>query len=216
MTAFPIISPAQKKPPILEVIGARIELRRHGKEHVGLCLFHNDHHPSLFVNPEKQVFLCRSCQARGDVFDFVQLAEGCSFREALAILGIAPGRRPENRPTAVGHSDSAGWAKEQREKLNHKIRDIDEQMELADELDDTELAESFWRERRIVAQIRNDLSCRDYRADFVEIKDTIEIIAGKIQEYCVEKTEAAGETSPAASRVVDIAQGTRRERNQTK
>ena len=37
-----------------------------------LCPFHDDHNPSLELNPERQSFKCWSCGAGGDVFDFVK------------------------------------------------------------------------------------------------------------------------------------------------
>ena len=39
---------------IEEVIGGYQHLEPKGKNYVGLCPFHPDHHPSLMVNPEKQ------------------------------------------------------------------------------------------------------------------------------------------------------------------
>jgi len=171
---------AEKKPDIVEVIGERIELRRAGKEYVGLCLFHDDRRPSLYVNPEKQVFLCRACQASGDVIDFIKLVEGCSFREALSILGIAPGLRQPVIPTPRRRAAEKVicWVNEQRARLNEKIRELDEEIQLADELDDAELAESFWRERRLVADLRDDLGVVEYLPAFLELKESIEAIAG--------------------------------------
>src|SRR6266511_6220420 len=76
------------KPFIVEVIGARVSLRKIGHELVGLCPFHDDRYPSLYVNPEKGVFLCRACQESGDVFDFIQKLDGLTFPEACKALGI--------------------------------------------------------------------------------------------------------------------------------
>ena len=58
-----------------------------------------------------------------------------------------------------------------------RIRELDEQLELADEIPDPELAESIWNERRILADMRDDLGRAEYRADFVQIKDVIEKIS---------------------------------------
>jgi hypothetical protein len=73
------------------------ELRRAGKEMCGLCPFHDDHNPSLYVNPAKQVWNCRSCGAAGDVFRFVMLHKGLDFNGALTDLAERRGMRPQPR-----------------------------------------------------------------------------------------------------------------------
>ena len=56
---------------------------------------HNDRHPSLRVNPDKQVWYCDPCATGGDVIRFVELVEGVPFREALNILGIGTKPKPD-------------------------------------------------------------------------------------------------------------------------
>jgi DNA primase len=74
--------------PIEEVVaGHGVALRRSGTHLMGLCLFHQDEHPSLVVYPETRSFYCFGCGASGDVIDFVRRAEGLSFVEALERLG---------------------------------------------------------------------------------------------------------------------------------
>jgi DNA primase len=58
---------------IVAVIGARVALKRRGNQHIGLCPFHPDKHPSLFVAPEKQAWFCFGCKAGGDVQEFERL-----------------------------------------------------------------------------------------------------------------------------------------------
>ena len=78
---------------------AGVELRRQGKDLVGLCPFHEDRTPSLVVSPEKNLWHCLgACQAGGSVIDWVMRAESVSFRHAVELLrdGVAPtpvGRR---------------------------------------------------------------------------------------------------------------------------
>jgi len=180
MQAFYLSS--EKKSNIVEVIGQRVELRKSGRELVGLCPFHDDRHPSLYVNSEKGVFLCRACQAGGDAIGFVRLIEGCSFKEALSILGLAPGPRavPTTRRRRAAER-VVRWVSRQRARLNNRIRELDEQIELADEIPDPELAEGFWRERGIIADLRDDLSRMEYLPNFIELKQSIEGIGqGKL------------------------------------
>lgn len=83
---------------LLEVIGERVALKRKGKEYVGLCPFHDDHKPSMGVNPAKGIFKCWSCGAGGDVIKFVQLYERVDFKEALRQLAQRAGLELRNTP----------------------------------------------------------------------------------------------------------------------
>ncbi len=64
-----------------------VVLRKRGEELMGLCPFHEDHSPSLVINPSKNVWHCLgACQTGGSVIDWVMKAEGVSFRHAVEIL----------------------------------------------------------------------------------------------------------------------------------
>jgi len=76
---------------IVELVGRAIPLRRQGRLFVGLCPWHDDTHPSLQVNPERQSFKCWVCDIGGDVFTFVMKMEGVGFPEALRILAEQAG-----------------------------------------------------------------------------------------------------------------------------
>ena len=71
---------------IEDVAGGYVNLLRCGKLFKGLCPFHDDHHPSLIVDPQKQTFTCYACGEHGDVIAFVQKMERCSFAEATERL----------------------------------------------------------------------------------------------------------------------------------
>jgi DNA primase len=58
---------------------------------VGVCPFHDDHRPSLYVNPAKQIFKCFACGAGGDVLKFVQMREHLSFAQAVRRLAERAG-----------------------------------------------------------------------------------------------------------------------------
>jgi DNA primase len=69
-----------------------IELKKAGRDYVGLCPFHDDHHPSLRVTPAKGLFRCPSCKATGNVIQFVARKEGIGEREAaVKLLTAIPG-----------------------------------------------------------------------------------------------------------------------------
>lgn len=69
------------------VIRARgVALKPQGGDLIGLCPFHEDKHPSLHVTPAKGLWRCVSCQATGNVIQFVQKFDGVSFRHAYELL----------------------------------------------------------------------------------------------------------------------------------
>ena len=90
--AMPLIPDAEierikREADLAAVIRARgIELKPQGHDLVGLCPFHDDHHPSLRVTPGKGLWRCMSCQATGNVIQFVQKYDGVSFRHAIELL----------------------------------------------------------------------------------------------------------------------------------
>ena len=79
------ITSFKERVDLVKVVGHYLTLERKGAAYLGLCPFHDDHHPSLRVDPAKGVYHCFSCGAGGDVFRFVQEKEGCSFGEAVRL-----------------------------------------------------------------------------------------------------------------------------------
>jgi len=74
-----------------------VELKKKGKELIGLCPFHDDHSPSLVISPDKNLWHCMgACQEGGSVIDWVMKSEGVSLRHALEIL------KQKERPDLLG------------------------------------------------------------------------------------------------------------------
>ncbi|HEY4232195.1 MAG TPA: DNA primase [Lacipirellulaceae bacterium] len=90
---------------IVDLVGGYIQLRRQGRNFVGLCPWHDDSRPSLNVNPDRQSWKCWVCDVGGDVFSFVMKAEGLEFREALELLAEKAGIALR-QPGQGGHDDS--------------------------------------------------------------------------------------------------------------
>jgi DNA primase len=64
-----------------------VELKKKGKDMIGLCPFHDDHSPSLVISPDKNLWHCMgACQEGGSVIDWVMKSEGVSLRHAVEIL----------------------------------------------------------------------------------------------------------------------------------
>ena len=94
---------------IVDLVGGYIQLRRQGRNFVGICPWHDDSRPSLNVNPQRQSWKCWVCDVGGDVFSFVMKAEGLEFREALELLAEKAGvpLRPPSVARAAGPSPAA-------------------------------------------------------------------------------------------------------------
>ena len=87
---------------IVALVGEYTPVRRMGSRYKALCPFHDDHNPSLDINPDRQSYKCWSCGAGGDVFDFVQNKERVDFPEALRMLADRAGVALESPPATAG------------------------------------------------------------------------------------------------------------------
>ncbi len=87
---------------IESVISPYVNLRRRGKNLVGLCPFHNEKTPSFTVYPENGSFYCFGCGVGGDVITFVRRMENLDYMEAVKQLADRAGMAlPED-----GYDDS--------------------------------------------------------------------------------------------------------------
>jgi DNA primase len=71
---------------MVEVVGARTQLRRSGARWSGRCPFHDERTASFSVSPEKGLYHCFGCGAGGDLIKFVQETEGVDFAGAVEWL----------------------------------------------------------------------------------------------------------------------------------
>src|SRR5918911_3702117 len=89
---------------MVELVGARTDLRRVGGSHTGLCPFHDERTPSFSVNAEKKVFYCFGCGESGDAIRFVEATEALDFPSAVELLADRYGvelKREEEDPQAA-------------------------------------------------------------------------------------------------------------------
>lgn len=76
---------------IVDVIQTYVPLKHVGSNWRGVCPFHNDTRPSMYVSQPKQIFKCFACGKAGNVFTFVQDYEKLSFIEAVKKLALRVG-----------------------------------------------------------------------------------------------------------------------------
>ena len=77
--------------PVSEVVGARVKLRRQGREWAGLSPFNTEKTPSFFVNDQKGFFHDFSSGKHGDIFTFLIETEGLNFPDAVERLAAMAG-----------------------------------------------------------------------------------------------------------------------------
>ncbi len=85
---------------LVDLVSEHLRLQRAGKDLKGLCPFHQEKTPSLYVSPEKQLWHCYGCQRGGDHFTFIQGIEHLDFAGALRLLAEKAGVPLEDGPSA--------------------------------------------------------------------------------------------------------------------
>ena len=108
-----IINEIKYRNDIETAVSQYVNLKRRGKNLVGLCPFHSEKTPSFTVYPENGSFYCFGCGAGGDVFTFTGLIENLDYIESVKLLAERSGvSLPQD-----GYDDSM-------QKLKNTIYDI--------------------------------------------------------------------------------------------
>jgi len=76
------------------VVSKTVNLKKRGKEFVGLSPFKTEKTPSFTVNDEKGFYHCFSTSEHGNIFDFVMKTQNLKFGEAVKSLANLAGMRP--------------------------------------------------------------------------------------------------------------------------
>ncbi len=76
---------------IHDVVGARVQLKKAGKDYSGLCPFHAENTPSFTVSQQKQFYHCFGCGKNGSAIGFLMEYEGLDFIDAVKDLAQQAG-----------------------------------------------------------------------------------------------------------------------------
>ena len=76
---------------VSQVVGKYVQLKKRGKEFVGLSPFKNEKTPSFTVNDEKGFYHCFSTGEHGNIFDFLMKVKSLRFGEAVKHLASEAG-----------------------------------------------------------------------------------------------------------------------------
>lgn len=87
---------------IIDVISEFVQLRKRGKNFIGLCPFHSEKTPSFTVSEEKQIFHCFGCHSGGNIYKFLMEYEKISFIEAVQEVATRVGINLEYEEDTTG------------------------------------------------------------------------------------------------------------------
>lgn len=118
---------------VVDIVGARVQLKKAGRNHAGLCPFHQEKSPSFTVSADKQFYHCFGCGAHGNALRFLMEYERLGFPEAVEQLATGLGVEVERE----GADDPHARQREQKRKQGVNL---------------LELAASFYRERRVMPE----------------------------------------------------------------
>ena len=76
---------------VSQVVGKSVQLKKRGKEFVGLSPFKNEKSPSFTVSDEKEFYHCFSTGEHGNIFDFLMKTKSLSFGESVRALAAEAG-----------------------------------------------------------------------------------------------------------------------------
>ena len=79
---------------VSQVVGKTVQLKKRGKEFIGLSPFKNEKSPSFTVSDEKEFYHCFSSGEHGNIFDFLMKTKSLGFGEAVRILAAEAGMQP--------------------------------------------------------------------------------------------------------------------------
>ena len=79
---------------VSQVVGKTVQLKKRGKEYIGLSPFKNEKTPSFTVNDDKEFYHCFSTGEHGNIFDFLMKTKSVGFGEAVKILAAEAGMQP--------------------------------------------------------------------------------------------------------------------------
>jgi DNA primase len=76
---------------VVELIGARVPLKKQGKDYSARCPFHDERSPSFTVSPSKQFYYCFGCGAKGTAISFLMNYDRLTFMDAVEDLAKRAG-----------------------------------------------------------------------------------------------------------------------------
>ncbi|MBE6793819.1 MAG: DNA primase [Ruminococcaceae bacterium] len=85
------ISELKARLSITDIVSSYVNLKRRGRNMIGLCPFHSEKTPSFTLYPENGSFCCFGCGVGGDIITFTMKIENLDYIEAVKLLAAKAG-----------------------------------------------------------------------------------------------------------------------------
>ena len=102
---------------IVGIIGNYLDLKRRGRNYIGLCPFHSERTPSFTVSPDKGIFHCFGCHESGDLISFIIKIDNLTFIEAIEKIA-------EQAGIEIEYDQSKSFESSQDDALKESVRHI--------------------------------------------------------------------------------------------
>lgn len=86
---------------IADLVAELTTVKRSGRNHMAVCVFHQEKTPSMSLDVARGLYKCHGCHAAGDIFTFVQETQGLTFPEAMEWLARRVGITLTEDPAAA-------------------------------------------------------------------------------------------------------------------
>lgn len=153
---------------IVELVNARVPLKRQGKEYSARCPFHDERSPSFTVSPTKQFYHCFGCGAHGTAISFLMNYDRMEFLDAVDELARRAGIEVP-RDTRQRNEDSG--ARDLYAALEAAAKFF--QARLADDTPDAAKARDYLDRREVDEHIRHQFGIGYAPGGFSALKDAL-------------------------------------------
>lgn len=108
---------------LVEIVRARVDLKKSGSTYKACCPFHNEKTPSFHVNARKNFYHCFGCGAHGDAIHFLREHDNLNFTEAVEELAKVAGLEvPRDERVQAQYNAQRGML-DALEFANHRYRE---------------------------------------------------------------------------------------------
>ena len=184
-----ILQSIKERLSFFEVASEFLQLKRSGRNYVGLCPFHGEKTPSFFVRDDEASYHCFGCGKKGSIFNFIMEMRGFSFPEAVRYLA--------KQANVTIPEEQLRQDPQQREQSDHQkfLRGIVSAVSAVfqNELSHCEFAREYFRSRKLSSETaaKFNLGYAPAEWQFLEGKVCDQLSAAADTEVSPEKVREA-------------------------